>query len=46
MWLGGVIFDATKSYDPLWIGSIALGLVAAALHWPINDRLVARLQAA
>ncbi|NRR30652.1 MFS transporter [Oxalobacteraceae bacterium] len=46
MWLGGVVFDAGKSYDPLWIGSIALGLVAAALHWPINDRLVGRLQVA
>lgn len=46
MWLGGVVFDATKSYDMLWFGSIALGLVAAALHWPINDRLATRLQAA
>lgn len=46
MWLGGVVFDATRSYDMLWFGAIALGLVAAALHWPINDRLAARLQAA
>lgn len=46
MWLGGLVFDATKSYDLLWFGSIALGLVAAALHWPINDRQLTRLQAA
>jgi MFS family permease len=46
MWLGGVVFDATHSYDMLWFGSIALGLIAAALHWPINDRLAVRLQAA
>lgn len=39
MWLGGVVFDATRSYDMLWFGSIALGLVAAGLHWPIDDRL-------
>jgi MFS family permease len=45
-WLGGVVFDATKSYDLVWFGAIALGLVAAALHWPIDDRQVARLQTA
>lgn len=45
-WLGGVVFDATKSYDLVWFGAIALGLIAAALHWPIDDRQVARLQAA
>lgn len=46
MWLGGVVFDATKSYDLLWFGAIGLGLVAAALHWPINDRQLVRLQPA
>jgi MFS family permease len=45
-WLGGWVFDATKSYDLVWMGSIALGLIAAALHWPIDDRQVARLQTA
>lgn len=45
-WLGGVVFDATGSYDLVWTGSIALGLAAAALHWPIDDRPVARLRAA
>ncbi len=40
VWLGGVVFDATRSYDTLWFGSIALGLAAAALHWPIDDRPV------
>lgn len=46
VWLGGVVFDATKSYELVWIGSILLGVVAAALHWPINDQEVARLQTA
>ncbi len=40
VWLGGHVFDATRSYDWLWFGSILLGVVAAALHWPIDDRRV------
>lgn len=43
VWLGGVIYDATGSYDQFWWLAIALGLVAALLHWPIDDRPVARL---
>jgi MFS family permease len=42
VWLGGYVFDVTKSYDLLWFGSIALGLLAAALHMPINDANVVR----
>ncbi|MGI9476381.1 MAG: MFS transporter [Hyphomicrobiaceae bacterium] len=45
-WLGGRIYDATGSYDLMWIISIALGLISAAFHWPINDRPLARVQAA
>jgi predicted MFS family arabinose efflux permease len=37
-WLGGVVYEATGSYLPVWIASMALGLVAAALHWPISER--------
>jgi MFS family permease len=44
VWLGGMVFDATKSYDLVWFGAIALGLIAAALHWPIDDRQIVRLQ--
>ena len=46
VWLGGRVFDATGSYNALWLGSILLGLIAAALHWPIDDRELGRLQAA
>jgi MFS family permease len=46
VWLGGVVFDMTKSYDMVWTASVLIGLVAAALHWPIDDRAVTRLQAA
>ena len=45
-WLGGRVFDATGSYNAIWIASIILGLMAAALHWPIDDRAVARLRTA
>ena len=46
VWLGGRVFDATGSYDAIWLGSIVIGLIAAALHWPIDDRQVVRLQTA
>ena len=45
-WLGGYVFDATGSYDVVWWLSIALGLASAALHYPIDERPVARLAAA
>jgi predicted MFS family arabinose efflux permease len=37
-WLGGVSYDVTGSYEPIWLVAVALGLLAAALHWPIPDR--------
>lgn len=45
VWLGGRLFDMTKSYDAMWWISIALGLVAALAHWPIQEKPVARLAA-
>ncbi len=45
-WLGGWVYDTTGSYDTVWLASIVLGLVAAALHWPIADEPVARLRMA
>lgn len=42
IWLGGRIFDATGNYDTIWWGAIALGLVSALLHLPINERPVQR----
>jgi len=39
-WLGGLSYDLSGSYDPVWIISILLGLLAAVLHWPIADRPV------
>jgi predicted MFS family arabinose efflux permease len=37
-WAGGLSVDLFGSYDPVWLASIALGLIAAALHFPIADR--------
>jgi MFS family permease len=45
LWLAGYLYDATKSYDMMWWISIALGLFAALVHWPIKERPVARLAA-
>ncbi len=41
-WLGGYVFDTTGSYDLVWWIAVALGIAAAALHWPIDDRPLAR----
>lgn len=38
VWLGGRVFDATGSYDVIWTVSIGLGVLAALLHYPIDDR--------
>jgi predicted MFS family arabinose efflux permease len=46
VWLAGVLFDRTQSYDPMWWICIALSLTAALLHWPIRERPVPRLAAA
>ena len=42
-WLGGYVFDMTGSYDAVWWLSVALGLMSAAFHLPIDDRPVDRL---
>ena len=41
-WLGGVVFDATRSYDLIWYISIALGLVAALASLPIREAAIDR----
>ena len=43
VWLGGLIFDTTGDYVIIWVMAIALGLVSAGLHLPINDRPMERL---
>lgn len=41
-WAGGAIFDATGSYRLVWLASIALSIIAAALCMPIDERTLAR----
>ena len=42
IWLGGIVYDATGNYDPIFWGGVILGVLAAALHMPIDDRPVER----
>lgn len=37
-WLGGYLFDRLNSYDAMWWISVGLGLLAAAVSWPIRER--------
>ncbi len=41
-WAGGASFDASGSYLPVWLGAIALSVVAAALCVPIDERAIER----
>ncbi len=43
VWLGGRLYDATGSYDSMWWAGVALGLLAAVVHLPINEKPLARL---
>lgn len=38
VWLGGWLFDSTGSYQVVWLIGIGLGLFAALIHWPIDER--------
>lgn len=37
-WLGGLLFDATGSYQLVWWICVALSAIAAAVNWPIQER--------
>jgi predicted MFS family arabinose efflux permease len=39
-WLGGLVFDLTGSYSLLWEATVVAGLIAAMLHFPIDDAAV------
>ena len=38
VWLGGWLYENLGSYDWVWIAGAVLSLIAAALHWPIEER--------
>lgn len=43
IWLGGYLHDRTGSYDVVWYTAIALGIAAALIHLPIDERPLARV---
>jgi len=42
VWMGGYLYDVYGSYDGVWWLGVALGLFAAAVHWPIREAPVHR----
>jgi predicted MFS family arabinose efflux permease len=42
VWLAGYLFDATGSYGLMWSLTIAMGVVAAILNLPIDERQIRR----
>ena len=42
VWLGGLLFDYTGSYDVVWWLSIFFGVMSAVINLPIDERPVAR----
>jgi len=43
IWLGGYLFDKYGSYDAVWWAGVALGLMAAVVHLPIDEKPVVRV---
>ena len=42
VWMGGVLYDQTGSYDLVWWLGMVLGLFAAIVHWPIKGESARR----
>jgi predicted MFS family arabinose efflux permease len=42
VWLAGYLFDATGSYNLMWVLTIAMGILAALLNLPIDERAIVR----
>lgn len=45
VWLAGHLFDATGSYNLMWVLTIGMSVVAALVNLPINDRQIERTAA-
>jgi predicted MFS family arabinose efflux permease len=46
VWLGGVLYEQTGSYDAIWYVAILLGILSALISLPIVERPVQRPAAA
>ncbi len=46
VWLGGVLFERTGSYDVIWWLSMLLGVLSALINLPIVEKPAPRLSAA
>lgn len=42
VWLGGFLYDRLGSYDVVWWLGVVMGIFAAIVHWPIEERAVVR----
>jgi MFS family permease len=42
VWIAAYLFDNTGSYRLMWLLTIALGIAAALINMPINDRQIVR----
>lgn len=42
VWLGGRLYDTTGSYDGMWWAGVVLGIAAALIHLPIDERTIQR----
>jgi predicted MFS family arabinose efflux permease len=42
VWLGGVLFERTGSYDVVWWLAILLGMLSAVINLPIVEKPVVR----
>lgn len=42
VWLGGVLYDQTGSYNIVWQLAVALGVFAALINLPVNEEPIAR----
>ena len=40
VWMGGLLYDRTGSYDAMWWAGVCFGVFAAIVHLPINDKPV------
>lgn len=42
VWLGGLLYDQTGSYDVVWLIAIALGVFAALVNLPVRENAILR----